>query len=549
MAVVFTQQVGQGKLYIAGTDIENFSGDENIIKKKIDNLCEQYNLELPKESIPQYLTGGTCYPYGLTRFVDLFTPRQLLALLTFTIEIHGAYYAMLENGMDQERAKAITTYLGLMVDRLADYNSSLCRWVSVGNFVADTYAKQALPMLWDFAEINPLGNGSGNSLDSLNRSTLAIENSAVNASASSNVIRASATKLPLEDASMDAIITDPPYYDNVSYADLSDFFYVWLKRSIGFLYPEHFSTPLTPKRQEAVMAAYRHNKSKEVAKRSYETMMAQSFSEAYRVLKPGKPLICVYAHKTTLGWSTLIEALRHAGFVIVEAWPLDTERPGRSTSIGTAALASSIFLVARRRENEETGDYVSQVRPQLTDIINERLDTLVGAGVTGADLIIATIGAGLRAYTQFARVEMPNGDELDAVTYLGEVEREVALHVLQRLLSTGEGEAQKETGASVAAVDTVTRFYVTGRFFYGESAAPFDDVNLLARGMGVELDGPHGLMQSKKGLVKKEKDTVQLRDYRSRGDDENLGMLSVSGNPAPLIDVLQRLLWLQEEGA
>ena len=295
------------------------------------------------------------------------------------------------------------------------------------------------------------------------------------------------------------------------------------------------------------MAVYRHNKNKEAAKQNYETMMAQAFSEAYRVLKPGKPLICVYAHKTTLGWSTLIDALRHAGFVIVEAWPLDTERPGRSTAIGTAALASSIFLVARRRENEETGDYVSQVRPQLVSIINERLDTLIGAGVTGADLIIATIGAGLRAYTQFARVEMPNGNELDAVTYLGEVEREVALHVLQRLLSTGEGEAQKETGARVAAVDTITRFYVTGRFFYGESAAPFDDMNLLARGMGVELDGPHGLMQGKKGLVKKEKDTVQLRDYRSRGEDENLGMLSVSGNPAPLIDVLHRLLWLQEE--
>ena len=295
------------------------------------------------------------------------------------------------------------------------------------------------------------------------------------------------------------------------------------------------------------MAPYRHNKNKEMAKRSYEMMMAQAFSEAFRVLKPHAPLICVYAHKTTLGWSTLIEALRHAGFIITEAWPIDTEMKGRSVSQGNASLASSIFLVARRRESEATGDYVSQVRPQLANIIIERLDTLIGAGVTGADLIIATIGAGLRAYTQFARVEMPNGDELDAATYLAEVEREVALHVLQRLLNTGEGEALDETGARVAAVDTVTRFYVTGRFFYGESAAPFDDVNLLARGMGVELDGPHGLMQGKKELVKKAKDTVQLCDYRGRGNDENLGMLSASGNPAPLIDVLQRLLWLQEE--
>ena len=296
------------------------------------------------------------------------------------------------------------------------------------------------------------------------------------------------------------------------------------------------------------MATYRHNKNKEMARLSYETMMAQAFSEAHRVLKQGAPLVCVYAHKTTLGWSTLIEALRHAGFVITEAWPLDTEMKERSVARGTAALASSIFLVARRRENEETGDYGSQVRPQLASIISERLDTLIGAGVTGADLVIATLGAGLRAYTQFARVEMPNGDEMDAATYLGEVEREVAQHVLQRLLGPAEeGEVREATGMHVAAIDTVTRFYVTGRFFYGEIAAPFDDVNLLARGMGVELDGPQGLTQGKKGLAKKEKDTVQLRDYRARGDDEHLGILSESGNAAPLIDVLQRLLWLQDE--
>ena len=361
------------------------------------------------------------------------------------------------------------------------------------------------------------------------------------------VLRTTATSLPFTDSSIDALITDPPYYDNVPYADLSDFFYVWLKRSIGFLYPEDLGGMLTPKRQEAIAEPSRYQGNALEARHVYEDLMAQAFSEACRVLKPDAPLICVYAHKTTLGWSTLIESLQHAGFVITEAWPLDTELSGRMSAQNSAALASSIFLVARRRENEETGDYISQVRPQLASIIHERLDTLIGAGVTGADLIIATIGAGLRAYTQFARVEMPNGDELDAATYLGEVEREVALHVLQRLLSTGGGEAQEETGARVAAVDTVTRFYVTGRFFYSESAAPFDDVNLLARGMGVELDGPHGLMQSKKGLVMKDKDIVQLRDYRSRGDDENLGMLSMSGNPAPLIDVLQRLLWLQEE--
>ncbi len=547
MAVIATKQDSKGKTYLDVNDLQTWIPLKEHIREHIEEFCRQEHLTLPEESLPKEDSKNFwTIEYGLTRFVDLFTPRQLLSLLIFTAEVHHAYSAMLEMGIDQEHATAITTYLGLMVDRLADYNSTICHWHNTRELIGNTYARQALPMVWDFTEVNPFGEASGSVTGALSW-ILEVIQSLSKSGQPSLVYRTSANQLPFEEDMFDSVITDPPYYDNVSYADLSDFFYVWLKRSIGFLYPEHFGTPLTPKKQEAVMAPYRHSKSKEVARQSYETMMAQAFSEAHRVLKPGAPLICVYAHKTTLGWSTLIEALRHSGFVIVEAWPLDTEMKARSVAQGNASLASSIFLIARRRENEDTGDYVSQVRPQLVSIIIERLDTLLGAGVTGADLIIATIGAGLRAYTQFARVEMPNGNELDAVTYLGEVEREVALHVLQRLLSTGEGGAQEETGARVAAVDTVTRFYVTGRFFYGESAAPFDDVNLLARGMGVELDGPHGLMQGKKGLVKKEKDTVQLRDYRGRGDDENLGMLSVSGNPAPLIDVLQRLLWLQEE--
>src|SRR6266851_1572533 len=547
MAVVFTQQDVQGKTYLAGNNVESLLENNSTIQSQIDIICDQFNLNLPTEAVPQYLTGGTCYPYGMTRFIDLFTPRQLLALLTFTAEVHHAYATMLEEGLEPGQAAAITTYLGLMVDRLADYNSTICHWHNTRELIGNTYARQALPMMWDFVEVNPFGGGSGSVTGALGWILESVQ-SLVTYDQPAYVYRASANQLPFEGKILDAVITDPPYYDNVSYADLSDFFYVWLKRSIGFLYPEHFSTPLTPKKQEAVMAVYRYNKSKELARQSFESMIAESFSEAHRVLKPGAPLVCVYAHKTTLGWSTLIEALRHAGFVITEAWPLDTEMKARSVAQGTATLASSIFLVARRRENEETGDYLSQVRPQLISIINERLDTLIGAGLTGADLIIATIGAGLRAYTQFARVEMPNGDELDAATYLGEVEREVAQHVLQRLLGPSEeGEESEATGMDVAAIDTVTRFYVTGRFFYGEIAAPFDDVNLLAQGMGVELDGPRGLTQGKKGLAKKEKDTVQLRDHRGRGDDENLGTLSESGNAAPLIDVLQRLLWLQDE--
>src|SRR6266567_8367573 len=162
----------------------------------------------------------------------------------------------------------------------------------MGDFVAHTYSRNALPMVWDFAEINPFGNGSGNCTDSLSRSSEALDRCINNASIPSIVLRSSATQLPNADSSMDAVITDPPYYDNIPYSDLSDFFYIWLKRSIGFLYPEHLAGMLTPKRQEAIAEPSRHKGNMIKARQVYEDMMAQAFSEARRVLKPGAPLVC-----------------------------------------------------------------------------------------------------------------------------------------------------------------------------------------------------------------------------------------------------------------
>src|SRR5216683_2570182 len=374
-----------------------------------DDECARRLAELPVDAPGEVLVANYTQAiigpqYGLTRFRDLFTPRQLLTLCTLSAGVHQTYEDMCADGMSDDRAAAVATYLGIITSRLTDYSSSLARWHTPDEKMINTFSRQALPMVWDFAETAPFGGASGDAATFVGFIANIIET--LSTLPAVRVIRASATSIPLPDASQDAVITDPPYYDNISYADLSDFFYVWLKRSVGFLYPDHLGGQLTPKRNEAVVAPYRHHGQKDQARAFYEQMMAQSFSEAHRVLKPGAPLVCVYAHKTTLGWSTLIEALRHAGFVITEAWPLDTEMKARSAAQGTAALASSIFLVARRRENESTGDYASQVRPQLVEIVQERLATLLDAGVTGADLVIATIGAGLRAYTQFARVEL-----------------------------------------------------------------------------------------------------------------------------------------------
>jgi putative DNA methylase len=159
-------------------------------------------------------------------------------------------------------------------------------------------------MVWDFCEVNPFAGARGDMREHVTNNAEIID--ALAGINSAKVLRGSATDLPLPDSSQDAVITDPPYYDNISYADLSDFFYVWLKRSIGDLYPDHLGRELTPKRSEAVAAPYRHGNSKERARAFYEDMMASAFSEARRVLKPGAPLVCIYAHKTTLGWATLV---------------------------------------------------------------------------------------------------------------------------------------------------------------------------------------------------------------------------------------------------
>jgi len=249
--------------------------------------------------------------------------------------------------------------------------------------------------------------------------------------------------------------------------------------------------------------------------------MFQAFCEAHRVLKFGGIMVAVYAHKTTAGWATLVDALRRAKFTITEAWPLDTEQQGGLRSL-RASLASSIFLVARKREGSAVGDYAMEVKPQLAEIVKERVKTLMEEGVTGADLVIACVGAGLRAYTQYDRVELPNGDELNAQTFLDEVQKEVLESILADVLFCDK--------RGVSAVDKPTQYYILGRYEYGEAIVEFDEANTLARGVGVELDGVGGLTDGKLALVKKTKNQVQLRDYSERGSYEDLGIIkSVNG--------------------
>lgn len=542
MCVVGTRPGSQGKVYVSMDDAPSAIPPTQEIKRKLERLCAAAGLSIPDELIEANPRSMDTQYFGFASWGELFTDRQLLTLLTVASLVRAARGEMRRQGYSEETIKAVCTCLALLQSTITNSNSTICRWIPQNQQMGSTFSRQALPMTWDFVEINPLGGASGDTGEYLDRLCTGLEAARV-ADHPANVERGSATALPYADNYFDAVITDPPYYDNVSYSNLSDFFYVWLKRTIGDLYPDHFAATATPKKNEAIAAFYRHGGDKDKARRAYEQMMESAFQQASRVLKSNGSMVVVYAHKTTLGWATLVDSLRRAGFMVTEAWPLDTEKPGRLMSQEAAALASSIFLAARKRDKSECGEYENDVRPNLERIVLERVDTLWDLGISGADLVIACVGAGLRAFTRFGRVEYANGEEVPSERFLTEVESVVLEAILARL--------SKEVGGNggrygLASVDASTRFYTLWRYTYKSAELESGEAIIFANGTHVELDGIHGLATGGRALLKKLKGKYRLLEYTDRGDDVKLGMPLENGNAAPLIDTLHRVLWLME---
>lgn len=231
--------------------------------------------------------------------------------------------------------------------------------------------------------------------------------------------------------------------------------------------------------------------------------------------------------------------MRRAGFVVTESWPLDTEKPGRLIANDAAALASSITLVARKRHGDAgVGNYEDDVQPELQQIVRERVETLREMGIAGADLVIACVGAGLRAFTKYERVEYANGEEVPAEKFLAEVEGVV--------LDTMMGKLFGQASATVSAIDPASRFYILWRFVYKVTEIEAGEAIVFTYAQHVELDGPQGLSAGRDALVEKKKSKYRARDFTERGDNDNLGLPNDVGQPAPLIDVLHRVLWLME---
>ena len=534
LAVACRNPRGSGNIFLSEDEAKGFH-PELFRLSEMEADLERIGIFGPIQKIVG--KGADQVPaYGMPAFQDLFSHRARIFLLTIASKIRFDVTKEAQIAdFCEDKTKAVRSLLGLALDRVANYLSSLCVWRTNRSCVLPTFSRQALSMVWDYGEMNPFSGTAGDWLESTRWVSEVVENLS-NVHPLASVCRGSSDEASLHVACADAVITDPPYYDNVIYSDLADFFYVWLRLTIGDLYPEHFGSELTPKKKEAVSASFRHS-TRDKARRFYEDMILRCFVQAYQILKGSGPLVCVYAHKTTLGWSTLVDALRKAGFEVAEAWPIDTEMTG-GMRIGTAALASSIFLVARKREGSLTGSYEDEVRPELEKIVRERVDSLWKMGITGADLVIAAVGAGLRAFTKFSSVEYANGEEVPAEKFLAEVEGVVLETLLEKIFGVG--------GSGVAAVDGPSRFYVLWRYTYKAAIIDAGEAIVFTYGQNVELDGRNGLSSGSRALVEKKKGKYRLRDFTERGDNEKLGMPDNEGKVAPLIDILHRILWIVE---
>ena len=514
-----------GKRYRLATDadLEVFRQTESCLLEKQESLKKKWGFApVPDEPTPKIKGPGAeraiaIHNYALNTYGALFNARQQLALVTFTDKIRDAHSEMLaQRNCDADYARAVATCLGLWVDQIAYMGSSLCAWRNRHESVSNLFGMQTMPMVWDYGEAHPV-RVAANRVKTFSKS---MEHLSQMDAVPAHVQQASATKLPYPDNTFDAVLTDPPYYDNVPYSYLSDFFYVWLKRSVGHLYPELFKESLTPKDEEIV--AYGHREGGwEAGKRFFETELTKAFSEMHRVLKPNGIAVIVYAHKSTEGWEAMINALFDSGLVTTAAWPIDTEQKVRWRSYNSAALASSIYMVVRKTEREEWGIY-REVLQELAVHLKEKLFTLWESGFSGADLFIAAIGSGIEVFGKYREVL----DNKDEPIRAGEM-----ISDIRAILERFDGE---QTGA---AGSHLTRFYLRWRRENGEKPVRFNDANKLAQSLGIELAEEWGAGS----FIRQEKTFIRVLGPQ----DRNVATLSDSKE---LIDVLHHALRLWSSG-
>lgn len=464
--------------------------------------------------------------YGISGFRDLFNDRQLLALMEF-VRCACEATSKITEVQSPEFAKVIASYLACIISRMSDFCSSLCRWHPQWTFIPNTFGRQGLPMSWDYAELVPYADVLSGTCKSMTRQVLRAIEGIQTISDTCFVYQASATRLPLRDGHVDIVITDPPYYDAVPYADLSDFFYVWLKRVVGSMYPESFHTLVTPKKEELIEERPHSSLERRKDRDFYEQGMMEAFREMYRVLSDHGVCCVMFAHKTTSAWETIISGLMNSGLLVTGSWPIHTEMKNRMIAQGTASLASSVTLVCRKRPKAVSMGYWDDIRQELRGVTNERLEFFWEQGIRGADFFISAIGPALSIFGKYEKVVRLNGDEVTVAGFLDEVRSLVTGYALEKIIHSRQ----------VASIDAKSQCYVIWKWSYGEAKVEADEAFKFSQALGVESDS----LWQRDGILEKSAHTVQLLPISKRMRIARLGEPQADGTAASIIDTLHRM--------
>ncbi|MEL7591823.1 MAG: DUF1156 domain-containing protein [Anaerolineaceae bacterium] len=496
----------------------------NSIEKPSELILPEITGNSSNEEAVSNSTGIRVHLYGMKSWGSLFNPRQLVALNSFIECLKKIYTEMETEIPKREYRDAITLYLGLWIDRIASFGNNVSRWRSSHEKSETPFGGQAIPMIWDYPEVNPLVNSSGTASTQLEYMLKVINHESTSISIPVKVILGDASHLKIDSKSIDVVVTDPPYFNSISYADLSDFFYIWLKRSIGNTFPEVFSTPLTPKGDEATALRHRHGGDERKANKHFTTKLAASFAEAKRINKTDGIITVMFAHQSTEAWTSLIDSLFEAGLTITATYPIETEMKSTQLALNTASLETSITVICRHRETTSVGSF-RDVRKEIERVVTDSIRRFWQYGFRGADLIVACYGPAVGVFGKYSRVEKADGQLVDIPTLL-ETVRQSALKAI----------AGEFTG------DSLSRLYFVWANLYSIGEQSWDDARLVVQ-VGGEDENAIELAR-RNGIFIIDGSKCRLALLRDRSDHRHLGEDPTS----PLIDQLHQAmrLWKQE---
>lgn len=549
----------------------------HLASQELEEVFKDVPFGLPVEPTPKGGIGASrafsVDGYGLDQWSKLFTDRQLVSIARLVLAIRRLRDQL---GGDSAYTDAIQALLAIALDRTANYLSTICIWESKAQEVKQTFLRYALPITWDFAEGNPLAPNDRFFYGALSNVALVVEGLTTQTFAnlpSAKVLNQSAIRAVSE---QDIVVTDPPYYDAIPYSDLMDFFYIWLRRTLHGLSPEltsAFTQPLAPKWSheekdgELIDDASRFGGSKEASKKNYEEGMARAFAACHQALGKNGRLVIVFAHKHPDAWETLVTAIIRTGFVVDGSWPIATEMQGGIRNHGRASLASSVWLVCKKRDPLARAGWDAQVLKDMETSITVKLRDFWDAGIRGPDFIWAATGPALESYSRYPAVKKASesGALMNVAEFLGHVRRIVVDFVVGRVLSHG----QSEPTPGDHPLDDITTYYLLHRHDFGLKEAPAGPCILYAVSCSLaerELVDQYEVLAKSGNASETEAD--ESSDTDDDGEDSgasggggkfklkawnarkhrSLGLETASGRTIPLVDQVHKLMQLWVAG-